>query len=317
LTVLLNALFEVASGEKSSNKLKVANVLQMVLLNALFEASPHPLYPNKKTQPMPEVKAQARQLARLMSRAFYAQTHGKKMLDPIQESFLLKERVILVNAKDEEIGSATKFDAHQWSQIMQNRCLHRAFSVFLFNSKKEMLLQQRAAAKVTFPEYWTNACCSHPLYDKDEEKDPQVGTKRAAQRKLQHELGISVPLDSFHLMNRIIYKAQSPNGTWGEHELDHVLIVTGCDLAPNFNPNEVQAAKFVSAAEMKKIRAADSDSDRRTGDRRTRLTPSPDPDRPGTRLTPWLKLILDQFLFDWWSGLENLPPPDEKIYEFD
>jgi isopentenyl-diphosphate delta-isomerase len=46
--------------------------------------------------------------------------------------------------------------------------LHRAFSVFLFNSKGELLLQQRASEKITFPDYWTNTCCSHPLYTPDE-----------------------------------------------------------------------------------------------------------------------------------------------------
>ena len=125
-------------------------------------------------------------------------------------------------------------------------------------------------------------------------------------------------------MNRIIYKAQTPNGTFGEHEVDHVLIVPGCDLAPILNPNEVRAAKFVSAAEMKEVWAADSgsDSDRRTGDPDSdRQIGDPDSDRQigdrRMRLTPWLKLILDRFLFDWWSQLENLPPPDEKIYKFD
>lgn len=103
----------------------------------------------------------ARKLARLMNgleigirnwngnNAQIRMNHLK--IDSIQESLLYKERMILVNAKDEEIGPATKFEAHQWSQIQKNQCLHRAFSVFLFNSKQEMLLQQRATAKVTFP----------------------------------------------------------------------------------------------------------------------------------------------------------------------
>ena len=102
---------------------------------------------------MSMIEAQGRRLTRLiLKRTFFAQAHlKKKMLDPIQESFLFNERVILVDANDKELGPATKFEAHQWSAIVQNRCLHRAFSVFLFNSKKEMLLQQRATAKVTFP----------------------------------------------------------------------------------------------------------------------------------------------------------------------
>lgn len=55
--------------------------------------------------------------------------------------------------------------------------LHRAFSVFLFNSKGELLLQQRAPEKITFPEYWTNTCCSHPLYNPDElPEENQLGS---------------------------------------------------------------------------------------------------------------------------------------------
>ena len=72
--------------------------------------------------------------------------------------------------------------------------LHRAFSVFLFNSKNELLLQQRATEKITFPDMWTNTCCSHPLGIPGEGgaelAEAVEGVKRAAQRKLDHELGI-------------------------------------------------------------------------------------------------------------------------------
>lgn len=102
--------------------------------------------------------------------------------------------------------------------------LHRAFSVFLFDSNKRLLLQQRATEKITFPDMWTNTCCSHPLGIPGEtgsELDAAVmGVKRAAQRKLDHELGIKaeqVPLDKFEFFTRIHYKAPS-DGKWGEHE---------------------------------------------------------------------------------------------------
>ena len=72
--------------------------------------------------------------------------------------------------------------------------LHRAFSVFLFNTRGELLLQQRSDAKITFPGHWTNTCCSHPLSVAGElEETEAMGVKRAAQRKLQHELGIMPP----------------------------------------------------------------------------------------------------------------------------
>jgi isopentenyl-diphosphate Delta-isomerase len=102
--------------------------------------------------------------------------------------------------------------------------LHRAFSVFVFNSKSELLLQQRATEKITFPDMWTNTCCSHPLGIPGEGgvelAEAVMGAKRAAQRKLDHELGIKaaqVPIENFKFLTRIHYKAPS-NGKWGEHE---------------------------------------------------------------------------------------------------
>jgi isopentenyl-diphosphate delta-isomerase len=102
--------------------------------------------------------------------------------------------------------------------------LHRAFSVFLFNSKNELLLQQRATEKITFPDMWTNTCCSHPLGIPGEGgaelAEAVEGVKRAAQRKLDHELGIKaaqVPIENFKFLTRIHYKAPS-DGKWGEHE---------------------------------------------------------------------------------------------------
>lgn len=102
--------------------------------------------------------------------------------------------------------------------------LHRAFSVFLFDSNNRLLLQERASEKITFPDMWTNTCCSHPLGVPGETGDhlqaAVQGAKRAAQRKLNHELGVEaeqVPLDNFHFLTRIHYKAPS-DGKWGEHE---------------------------------------------------------------------------------------------------
>ena len=102
--------------------------------------------------------------------------------------------------------------------------LHRAFSVFLFNDRNELLLQQRASEKITFPDMWTNTCCSQPLGVPGETgatlSESVEGVKRAAQRKLDHELGIKkeqVPIEDFHFLTRIHYKAPS-DGKWGEHE---------------------------------------------------------------------------------------------------
>lgn len=101
---------------------------------------------------------------------------------------LLSERCILVDENDQAIGWDTKKNCHLNVNIEAGK-LHRAFSVFLFNSDGKLLIQQRAKAKITFPECFTNTCCSHPLHCA-EELEEGVGVKRAARRKLQQELGI-------------------------------------------------------------------------------------------------------------------------------
>jgi len=107
--------------------------------------------------------------------------------------------------------------------------LHRAFSVFLFDSQNRLLLQQRATEKITFPDMWTNTCCSHPLGIPGETgttlEESVQGVRRAAVRKLDQELGIKssqVPIDDFKFLTRIHYKAPS-DCIWGEHEGTSVI----------------------------------------------------------------------------------------------
>lgn len=121
------------------------------------------------------------------------------------------------------MAAAYRMPGHLMKNIDQG-LLHRAFSVFLFDSKNRLLMQQRASEKITFPDMWTNTCCSHPLGVPEEtgsELETAVqGVRRAAQRKLDQELGIKavqVPLDKFQFLTRIHYKAPS-DGKWGEHE---------------------------------------------------------------------------------------------------
>ena len=114
--------------------------------------------------------------------------------------------IILVNERDEQVGTMEKMEAHR------KALLHRAFSVFIFNSKGEMLLQQRAQGKYHSPGLWTNACCSHPR--------PGESTLAAAQRRLQEELGFVVPLQKAF---DFIYTANFDNGLT-ENEFDHVFI---------------------------------------------------------------------------------------------
>ena len=155
---------------------------------------------------------------------------------------LMEEVCIVLDNDDKPIGSASKktcmcpvttkcyfsfladdMEGHLMKNINEG-LLHRAFSVFLFDSKNRLLLQQRASEKITFPDMWTNTCCSHPLGIPGEtgaDLDTAVqGVRRAAQRKLDQELGIKskqVPLEAFQFLTRIHYKAPS-DGKWGEHE---------------------------------------------------------------------------------------------------
>ncbi len=117
-----------------------------------------------------------------------------------------KEFVILVDEQDHEIGVEEKMQAHVAGK------LHRAFSVFLFNSKNEMLLQRRALEKYHSGGLWTNACCSHPR--------PGETTENAARRRLQEEMGIRCEIkEAFGF----IYRAAFENGLV-EHEYDHVFV---------------------------------------------------------------------------------------------
>jgi len=134
-------------------------------------------------------------------------------------------QVILVNNADEPIGTMEKMEAHR------KGLLHRAFSVFIFNSRGEMLLQQRAAHKYHSPNLWTNTCCSHPF--------PGEGSMEAAHRRLMEEMGFDTPLEkAFHFT----YRTDFDNGLT-EHEFDHVF--TGIYNGPvNPDPEEVQAYRY-------------------------------------------------------------------------
>lgn len=199
---------------------------------------------------------------------------------------LMDEVCIVTDENDYPIGNASKKICHLMTNIDKG-LLHRAFSVFLFNDKNELLLQQRASEKITFPDMWTNTCCSHPLGIPGEGgsnlPDAIEGVKRAAQRKLDHELGIKkeqVPIEKFHFLTRIHYKAPS-DGKWGEHEVDYILFIkANVDLDPS--PNEVQATQYVSADKLKQLF-----------------------DDPSLKFTPWFKLICNSMLFEWWEHLDS------------
>ncbi len=117
------------------------------------------------------------------------------------------EQVILVNEKDDPVGTAEKMEAHR-----NGGKLHRAFSIFVFNSQKKMLLQQRSIEKYHSGGLWTNTCCSHP--------QPGEETIDAATRRLQQEMGFTTPIFKAF---EFTYKADFTNELT-EHEYDHVFI---------------------------------------------------------------------------------------------
>jgi isopentenyl-diphosphate delta-isomerase type 1 len=96
---------------------------------------------------------------------------------------MAKDQCITVSEADNIVGHASKYDVHRFSPSQPKGVLHRAFSVFLFNSENKLLLQQRAAGKITFPGVWTNTCCSHPLYGQEppEVDGPEAVTSGSVQ----------------------------------------------------------------------------------------------------------------------------------------
>lgn len=140
--------------------------------------------------------------------------------------------VILVNENDEQVGTMDKLEAHLQAK------LHRAFSVFIFNSNGQMLLQQRAADKYHSAGLWTNACCSHP--------SPGEDTNMAVLRRLQEEMGFST---SVIRIFDFTYKAEFDNGLV-EYEFDHVYLgVYNGEVYPN--PDEVQDFCYKELEEIK------------------------------------------------------------------
>jgi isopentenyl-diphosphate delta-isomerase len=117
--------------------------------------------------------------------------------------------------------------------------LHRAFSVFIFNSKREMLLQKRSKNKYHSGGLWTNACCSHPR--------PGEPLEKAAHRRLKEEIGFDCELKKIFFFRYSVHFDNELN----ENEIDHVF-VGKCDKKPQPNLNEVEDWKYVPINELRK-----------------------------------------------------------------
>ena len=213
------------------------------------------------------------------------------------QASLMAEAVIAVAEDDSVIGPMSKLEAHQGAGHY-----HRAFSVLLFNTKGEMLLQQRSSDKVTFPNVWANACCSHPLHSPEElELENAMGVKRAAVRKLEQELGIDpaqVSTDDMVYMTKMRYSARM-NEEWIERELDHIIVMCA-DVEINPNPNEVANTLWVDHDKMEAMLLEE-----RTADQ---------------AIAPWFRCIAARIMKpSWWSAFNDkdalVDLSDERIHD--
>lgn len=165
----------------------------------------------------------------------------------------MEEYVVLVDDNDNKIGLMPKLMAHE------KALLHRAFSVFIFNDKNELMLQRRALSKYHSPGLWTNTCCSH---QRDHESNIEAG-----KRRLEEEMGFITELKE---VTSFIYKAPFDNGLT-EHEYDHVMVGHHNEV-PTINPDEVDSWKWMDLEEVKVD---------------INLNPS--------EYTAWFKIIFDKF----------------------
>lgn len=166
----------------------------------------------------------------------------------------MEELVILVDTNDSPIGQMEKLEAHQKGE------LHRAFSIFIFNTKGELLLQQRALGKYHSGGLWTNTCCSHPR--------PGEDNLAAANRRLKEEMGMKANLTPAFSFT---YRAEFESGLI-EHEYDHVFFGKS-DLLPVINKEEVEQYKYINLDTLKQ-----------------ELLLYPD------HYTPWLKICLEKVI---------------------
>jgi len=164
---------------------------------------------------------------------------------------VLLDTLILVTAKDEFASPVDKWKAHSNPYLSQQSSLpHRAFSIFLFNEKNELLLQKRSADKRTFPLCWTNTCCSHPnmvqLPNLELAEEP---VRKALHRALRRELQVDLSQLPFYYKDKIVYKQEGTGERegYGEFEVDYVYLakVDSAKFACRPVASEISELKWV------------------------------------------------------------------------
>ena len=163
-----------------------------------------------------------------------------------------KDDILLVDEDNNPIGAGEKMDVHR------RGILHRCFSIMIYNSRRDILLQRRAAVKYHCPGLWSNACCSHPR--------PGEHLIMAAKRRLKEEMGILTPLKEAG--GEFIYKVKV--GDLIEHEYDHLLYGI-FDGDPRINPEEADGWKWIAFDDLRRDMKADPEA-----------------------FTPWFRLIVSQ-----------------------
>ncbi|CAH8564716.1 unnamed protein product [Schistosoma turkestanicum] len=243
---------------------------------------------------------------------------GTRRYFSVQSSYMLNEFCVLVDEFDRVLGYANKKKCHE--VLAGKSLLHRAFSLFLFRmdtsnekngSSLRLLVQKRSANKLTFPSLWSNTCCSHPIMNFPDEliESNAIGVKKAAQRKLLHELGIEsifVPLNRIHYLCRVLYAAPNePNAQkFAEHELDYILVsvldpITTRNLPDTdlmkLNPDEVSDVRWMTFNDFNDIKCIPTDHINMKKSSGSYLSRS--------SITPWLRGLLSrgllQILFSW------------------
>jgi len=210
------------------------------------------------------------------SKTYYSRIHKS-------QSIAFEDKLILVDSIDRKIGEATKEECHK---LIDGRVpLHRAFSLFVFDSHDRLYMQKRSKFKHTFANTWSMTCCSHPLADyhpNNFEVDNGKDVAQASLERLKFEMGAEseeITVESLKFISRVRYSANSCK-KWGENEIDYLFFARG-NLKMNPNINEVSDIHMLDLNSLKDFNTKN-------------------------RVSPWFKKISHQILPNYWSNLKKV-----------